>query len=182
MIKLNTAISLGNWTYLKDVSGSYRDYSGDTVVVEDYYYYVKDLKVGDAPQTQFAFGVYVYPIKGLTTQLVYKYYTNYYADWDPFSRTDASDAGTQNWMAPAYGVADFHGIYNLPLDLKGIKLQVFAHIFNLLDEEYIQDAVDNSSFNAYRIDGVIVNPHKADAAEVFFGVPRLINVGLAIQF
>ncbi len=77
---------------------------------------------------------------------------------------------------------DFHATYDLPIDLGGVKLQVFAHIFNLLDEEYVQEALDNSQYNSYQVDGEIVNPHKADAAEVFFGLPRQINAGLSVLF
>ncbi len=181
MVRLNAAISLGNWTFTDDVTGTYKDWSTGTVVVEDYNYYVKDLKVGDAPQTQFALGASLFPIDGLSAQLVYRYYTKNYADWNVFNRTDPDDR-EQSWEAPAYGIADVHAIYNLPLDLMGTKLQVFAHLFNILDTEYIQDAVDNSSYNSYQIDRTIVNPHKADAAEVYFGMPMSMNVGLAIHF
>ena len=50
-------------------------------------FYLKDLKVGDAPQTQFALAASVFPIKGLTAQLVWRLYDSYYSNFDPFSRT-----------------------------------------------------------------------------------------------
>jgi hypothetical protein len=80
---------------------------------------------------------------------------------------------------------DFHVIYNLPIDLKGVQLQLFAHVFNVLDTKYIQDSVDNSPYNSYRnspVTGPIVNPHQADAAEVYFGMLRTFNVGLALNY
>ena len=79
-------------------------------------------------------------------------------------------------MAPNYTVMDFHASYDLPFELSGIKLTAFAHIFNLLDETYIQDAVDNSQYNAWDHD------HDADDAEVFFGIPRTFNVGLSLHY
>ncbi|MCB0821322.1 MAG: TonB-dependent receptor [Bacteroidales bacterium] len=172
--------SVNNWTYTKDVSGVYKDYSDANNPDVEYNFYTKDLKVGDAPQTQFALGLTVYPAKGLKAQLVGKYYANHYADWDPFSRTTEDDR-EQVWKTPSYTVFDFHGFYDLPLNTDDVKVQVFVHIFNLFDEIYVQDAVDNSSFNAYRVDGAIVNPHMADAAEVYLGLPRTFNFGVMVN-
>ncbi len=181
ILKLDAAISLGNWEYTDDAKGKYRPVAGVDSTI-DYNLYIKDLKVGDAPQTQFALTASVFPIPGLMAQLVLKTYSNYYASFEPFSRTDDSDR-EQSWNVPDYSLIDFHGTYNLPIDLGGIKLQAFVHIFNLLDTEYIQDAVDNSSFNAYRDDdGKFVNSHEADAAEVFFGMPMTANFGLSVVF
>ncbi|MCH8011254.1 MAG: TonB-dependent receptor [Candidatus Marinimicrobia bacterium] len=180
MFRLDAAFSLGNWVYTEDANGKYRPVAGvDSTIA--YNFYIKDLKVGDAPQTQFALAASVFPIPGLMAQLVLKTYSNHYAEFSPFSRTDESDR-VQSWYIPNYSLVDFHSNYNLPIDLGGIKLQAFVHIFNLLDTEYIQDAVDNSSFNAYRVDRKIVNSHKADAAEVFFGMPRSVNIGLSVAF
>ena len=114
----------------------------------------------------------------MTAQVIYKYYANYYADWDPLSRSNAADRG-QSWQVPNYGLVDFHFSYNLPLNLKSVGIQLFAHVFNVLDKLYISDATDNSSFNAYTADG---KNHKADDAEVFMGLPRTFNVGARITF
>ena len=48
--------------------------------------------------------------------------------------------------------------------------------YNLFDEVYISDAVDNSSYNDFDRD------HDADAAEVFLGQPRFFNLGFEIKF
>ncbi len=174
MIKIDGAVSVGNWTLTDDVKGSYKDYDGGDGTEINYQYYVKDLKVGDAPQTQFSLVGTVYPMKGLFSQLVVRYYDNHYAQWDPFSRTDSEDT-KQSWMAPAYTLVDFHASYDLPFKLKGSKFTLSAHVFNLLDATYIQDAVDNSQYNAYD------NDHDADDAEVFFGLPRRFNIGLSVS-
>ena len=52
-------------------------------------------------------------------------------------------------------------------------------IRNLLDEVYIQDASDNSRYNA---NPFRVNNHKANAAEVYLGMPTSYNIGLKINF
>jgi len=49
-------------------------------------------------------------------------------------------------------------------------------VFNALDEVYIQDAVDNSNYNAWD------KNHGPDDAEVFFGLPRSFNAGIAFNF
>ena len=52
-----------------------------------------------------------------------------------------------------------------------------AHLFNALDNIYVQDAVDNSKYNGYGD-----NVHAAHNAEVFLGTPRNFNVGLSVNF
>ena len=177
--------SFGNWEYTDDVDGTYKDYSGtggaDTTL--SYKYYVKGLKVGDAPQTQMAVWLDIYPVKNLQMQFIYRYNTNYYADWDPFSRTDANDVA-QVWEVPSYGLLDFHLTYIVPL--KGhVGVELFAHVFNALNTMYISDAVDNSRYNGYygtEIDGIYSLSHTANSAEVFIGLPRTFNVGTRITF
>ena len=53
---------------------------------------------------------------------------------------------------------------------------MFLNVFNLTDEKYILEAVDNSKYNAHDKD------HDADDAEVFFGLPFRWNTGIAINF
>ncbi len=177
LFRLDLAGSIGNWKYLDNVSGVYKDYSSGSPTEEKYNYYVKDLKVGDAPQTQLALAASVYPINGMMLQVVYRYYSNYYADWDPFTRTDPTDVG-QVWKTPDYSIFDAHFSYNLPFDLKGVNLQLFAHLFNIFDTVYIQDATDNSRYN-----GIKGAPsHSAQRAEVFLGIPRTFNVGISLNY
>jgi len=180
MVGVGAIASFGNWAYTNDVDGTYKDYKADgTDTTISYKYYVKDLKVGDAPQTQMAVWLDLYPVKNLQLQFIYRYNSNYYADWDPFSRTDANDVA-QVWQVPSYGLLDFHASYLLPL--KGhVGVEIFAHVFNALDAMYISDAVDNSRYNGYY--GVNHDlGHTANSAEVFIGLPRTFNVGAKISF
>jgi hypothetical protein len=108
-------------------------------------------------------------------------YRDFYADFDPLTR-NVKDDRTQSWKAPAYTVCDFHTVFDLPIHLEGVNFQFFAHVFNLFDALYVQDAVDNSSYNSYKVAGKIANPHSADAAEVFLGLPRSFNVGVSLRY
>ncbi len=178
MFRFDGAASVGNWIYTDDVDGSYTEYTDAGPVETPYKYYVKDLKVGDAPQTQVALAFSVYPMKGMNARVVVKNYMENYADWDPFSRNDVTDRA-QSWKAPSYNVIDFHAYYNLPTKFSGVGVRLFAHVFNVLDTEYIQDANDNSRYNAFKDNG---KTHSADDAEVFFGLLRTFNVGVNLNF
>ncbi len=178
-LAVNFAGSINDWVYTDDVSGTYKDYANPDDEIE-YNYYVKDLKVGDAPQTQFILGATVYPIEGMRAQILGKYYANYYADWDPFSRDDEAVKGEQVWKTPSYSVFDFHFGYELPFETTGASFEVFAHIFNMFDTKYIQDATDNSPYNGYYGENNEYS-HTAVSAEVFLGLPRTYNIGLLIN-
>lgn len=177
IVRFDAAASIGNWKYLDDVSAEYKDYSNPDVDLT-YHLYLKDIKVGDAPQTQFALVGSVFPVSGLMAQFIVRHYRDYYANFDPLTRNIATDM-VQGWKVPAYTVVDFHAAYDLPFELSGIKLQLFSHVFNVLDSEYIQDAIDNSAYNAYTANG---KNHSADDAEVFFGLPRTFNIGLQLRY
>jgi len=177
LFRLDGAVSIGNWKHTNDVTGTYKDYSkdpGQEQITETFY--VKDLKAGDAPQTQFALSGSLFPLDGLRAEAVFRHYRDYYALWDPSSRTNPDDRA-QSWKAPAYSIIDFHASYKLPISFGRLGLQLFAHVFNVLDTEYIQDATDNSAYNAYA-----PKEHKADDAEVFLGLPRTFNIGLQLNY
>ena len=74
---------------------------------------------------------------------------------------------------------DLNASYNLPFEISGAKAQIVLNVRNLFDEVYIQDALDNSRYNAYPFR---VNDHSASAAEVYLGMPTSYNLGLKINF
>lgn len=177
MLRFDVALSVGNWKYLNDVQGTYKpdDQASETETLD---FYIKDLKVADAPQTQLAVSASLFPVDGMYLSLVSKLYGNHYAAFDPFSRQDASDRA-QSWQAPGYGTFDLHASYRLGNVLPGAgDVRVFLNVYNLTDNVYVQDAVDDSRFNAYRDNG----GHDADSAEVFLGYPRNINLGFQFNF
>ena len=179
ILRLDFAASFGNWKFVEDASGNYTEYTDEgTVKQTKYEYALKNLWVGDMPQTGFVMGATLTPIRGLSIQGIIKSYDNNYADWSPGAREIKGSTADRDqvWMAPAYNKIDLHAYYNLPMQIAGANLQVFAHVFNLTDELYIQDATDNSQYNSHDKD------HDADSAEVFFGIPRSFNAGISIRF
>ncbi|MCJ7554699.1 MAG: TonB-dependent receptor, partial [Ignavibacteriaceae bacterium] len=186
-VRFDAAFSYGIWEYTDDVSGTYIvDFA--TGESEDYNFYIKDLKVGDAPQTQLVAAITVFPVPGLQAQLLWRYYDNYYSEFDPFSRTDSTDR-EQVWQIPSYSLFDLHFSYNIPAKVAGANVTLFAHVFNLFNALYVQDAVDNSIYNSWYHDdnrnfsadpGEFYEPHKASAAEVYPGLPTTFNLGFNI--
>jgi len=174
LLRFDGAVSFNHWEYTDDVNGTYRDLARDTTFTYDIY--VNGLKVGNAPQTQFAYTTTLFPIDGLYIQLVGKSFMNHYSDYSPFDRDDPNDRA-QPWQAPDYSVFDLHAGFNVPRSATGaLDVQLFANVFNLFDAVYIQDALDNSPFNAFDDD------HDADDAEVFFGLPRRLTLGASVAY
>lgn len=181
LVRADVAISLGNWTYTDDVSAKYTPDVSNPATQNTVNLYLKDIKVGDAPQTQFAYSLTFFPIDGVYAKITGRSYSNYYADFDPVSRTVAGDRD-QSWEIPAYNVFDLNVGYDIPRDvlkLSRFDIRLFANVFNVFDSFYVQDATDNSAFNAYTDNG---KNHGADDAEVHLGLPRAFNFGTRITF
>jgi len=183
MVDLDVAVSIGDWYFDGDAKGDYTEmeYNDDNQIIgqtsTEYEYALNNLKVGDMPQTSYVGGLTIKPIKGLSVQGLYKYYDNHYSDWSPDSREVDGDADrAQVWKTPSYGKLDFHVAYSLP-KIGGYDFTLTGHLFNALDEVFVQDAVDNSKYNGYGD-----KLHLAHNAEVFLGTPRSFNLGLSVNF
>jgi iron complex outermembrane receptor protein len=193
MLRLNASFGIGTWKFVGDAKGNYQaneydDAGNVTGLTQTTYTYALDkLFVGDMPQTGMAVGATVTPIDGLSIQALFNFYDKNYSDWSPNAREVASDGAAdraQVWMAPSYSKLDVHINYDLPVSIAGTRMTAFAHIFNALDGVYVQDAVDNSQYNAYGDNEGDPNGkmHTADDAEVFLGMPRYFNAGLKVNF
>ena len=175
-IRFDAAASIGNWYYVSEVPAETFRISSRAPVPSSNVLYISSLKVGDAPQTQFAYAATVFPAGGLSVKLQGRSYSRYWADFTPESRQTSTDRG-QAWRIPNYSIFDLHVNYRLPLSER-YPVTVFAHVFNLFDKTYVSDATDNSSFEAISS----APSHTAQRAEVFLGAPRTFNVGAKISF
>ena len=186
MLDLMFVASFGNWKFDGDAEGTYQEneYNSEGQVVgfetTDYAYALDGLYVGDMPQTAYVLGVTLKPVKGLMVQAIHKTYDKNYSDWSPdareFDGTNDDADRSQVWEAPGYSKLDLHMSYKLP-KVKGLDMTLNGHIFNVFDEVFVQDAVDNSRYNSYGS-----KEHLAHNAEVFLGTPRYANIGLTINF
>ncbi len=182
--KLDANFSKGIWKQTNNPHAIQKVY--DTNTSRNYTAYLDGIKVGDAPQTQLSIAGSLFPLEGLQFQLVWNYYTDYYANWNAETRTNPSDKA-QSWKIPTFNTLDLHFAYNLSAGMFGADVTVFAHVFNVLNTLYVSDALDNSSFNAYgsydSSVGHIVpyKPHTAEAAEVYPGLPINFNAGFSVR-
>jgi hypothetical protein len=183
MVEVDFAFSKGDWFFDGDASGDYleQEYNDDGQIIgqmsTEYTYALNNLKVGDMPQTAYVGGLTLKPIAGLNIQGLLKVYDDNYADWSPDSReVTGEEDRAQVWKAPGYSKFDLHASYRLP-DIAGYGVTIHGHVFNALDNVYVQDAVDNSKYNGYGD-----KLHLAHNAEVFLGTPRYYNLGLSINF
>ena len=55
---------------------------------------------------------------------------------------------SKSWRVPAYGIFDLNASYDIPFEIRGAKPTIILNVRNLLDEVYVQDATDNSRYNA----------------------------------
>ena len=183
MVDVDFIVSFGDWYFDGDANGDYTEmeYNEDGQVIgttsTEYRYALDKLKVGDMPQTSYVGGLTLKPIDGLRVQGLYKWYDNHYSDWSPDSREVEGNADrAQVWKTPSYGKLDLHLSYKLP-EIAGLDMTLHGHMFNALDNVYVQDAVDNSKYNGYGD-----KMHLAHNAEVFLGTPRHFNLGLSVNF
>ncbi|MEJ2493388.1 MAG: TonB-dependent receptor, partial [Ignavibacteriaceae bacterium] len=161
------------------VSGRYIPDQSDPSSVVNYTYALKDLKVGDQPQTQVAASVTFFWPLGLQTEAVWRFYDTYYSAFDPFTRTNPDDRA-QVWQIPSYNLLDLHVSYRIPGQVAGLDVTVFGHVFNVLNNLYVQEATDNSSYNGYKVNGEYYQSHSASSAEVYVGMPTTFNAGFRV--
>ena len=182
-VELDFIASFGNWKFNGDADGTYQEneYNENNEVIglktTEYSYALDGLYVGDMPHTSYIIGLTLKPVKGLRLQALYKTYDKNYSDWSPSAREieDGAADRAQVWEAPGYSKLDLHASYRLPI--KGYDISLTGHVFNALDEVYVQDAVDNSQYNSWS--DKLHLPHNA---EVFLGTPRYANIGLTVNF
>ncbi|MFT3869196.1 MAG: TonB-dependent receptor plug domain-containing protein [Nibricoccus sp.] len=183
-VRFDGALSIGQWVYTNDVQGEAYSISSGAQIAGAPTYYLKDLKVGDAPQSQIAYGVTFYPVHGLKIRAEGRWYDRYWSDFTPESRNTtlntAAPLHIQPWRVRAYTVYDLHIDYDLPFRTGPAKFQVFAHVFNVLNKKYVSDATDESSFEAVGTN--LAARHSAQRAEVFFGTPISFNTGVKVSF
>lgn len=181
-VRLDLSASIGDWEYTAD--GTSETYNLTTqALVSSGSLSITGLKVGDAPQTQIAFGGTVYPINNLSISLRGLYADRYWSNYNPEERFSDYQ---QPWRIPSFTKYDLHVNYRLPQFNRHIELSVFAHVLNVFDKVYVQDATDNWFNNPNPANGRAAPPasmpHSAQRAEVFIGAPRTYLAGVKAAF
>ena len=149
ILRVDAAMGIGNWTYTDDVKAEYQDYDSGTRVTKEATLYIKDLHVGDSPQTQMVVGVTAFPLSGLTTRFLMKHNAELYSDFDPTTREDSGDR-TESWKIPNFTTFDLYASYKM--NAGGYPLSLNLSVLNLTDLLYVNEAVDNSKYSGYHRD------------------------------
>jgi hypothetical protein len=157
-------MSLGDWRWEDNVE-DVNIINEEQEIVDTVNLFIKDLRVADAAQTTFALGAsYKFTNKTRMT-LDYNYFDNLYADFDP------SDRGTEGappaWQVPAYGVFDVAFTHGFKLG--SFDASLTARMNNVLNTDYISDALDGTDSNA-------------QTALVYYGFGRTFSLGTKIKF
>jgi len=157
-------LSLGDWRWEDNVE-DVDIINEEQEIVDTVNLFIKDLRVADAAQTTFALGAsYKFTNKTRMT-LDYNYFDNLYADFDP------SDRGTEGappaWQVPAYGVFDVAFTHGFKLG--SFDASLTARMNNVLNTDYISDALDGTDSNA-------------QTALVYYGFGRTFSLGTKIKF
>ncbi|MGB1041904.1 MAG: TonB-dependent receptor [Tenacibaculum sp.] len=135
---------------------------------------IDDVKVGDSAQTTAALGVLYKFWEKSSLTIDYNYFANLYADFDTTSDVSETEVPvneisviTDAWKMPDYHTVDAslrHGF-----KFGSFDTTLTLRVNNVLDTEYISDAVNGSGSNAAN-------------AQVWYGAGRTFSLGAKIKF
>jgi iron complex outermembrane receptor protein len=169
---LSGMLSLGDWTWLNNVSGVTVFDEDQNPVQQIPTLYIEGLKVGDAAQNTAFLGMDYRAFESLKFGLTYNFYNNLYASYDPISRTGENRIGIQPWKVPDYGVLDANVVFDFTIG--NLNASVYGNINNVFNEEYVSDAQDGD----FDEDGI----PDAAGVRVYYGIGRTWTTGLRIKF
>jgi len=162
-LRINGMVSLGDWTWANDISDVQIFNELQQPVGDPINLYISGLKVGNSAQTTASLGV-SYEFQDLKIGALGNYYTDNYADYDPNDRTTEANIGVQPWQIPDYFNLDINANYSFKIGNQ--ETIIYGNVNNVLDAEYITDAIDGS----------------IDAVEVYPGTGRQWTIGLRLKF
>lgn len=168
-LSLEGSISIGDWHWNSIGAAQTLDELGNQVPNGLYQIDLRDVKVGDQPQHQYAAIIRIMPIKGLYIAPEVIFFTHFYANYNASSykvnpQTGfAPHAGRQPWRIPDFYLMNLNMGYGFKA--KKIKFDIRAHFMNLTNHFYIADAFDG---------GIVPNTFSAGGAAV--------NIGLGFRY
>jgi len=182
-LEITGMISIGDWIWDSKSTGYIYDSNGNpttgTAIVPEFSDAHKivvdmtDVKVGNSAQSTFAIGGKYKCLDGLTLGIDYTYFARNYADY----KIDVPNAGGTAkyytpWRIPSAGVMDLNANYKFTI--AGLKTTIYGNINNVLNKEYITDAID---YNPKTEGG-----HSWTDVGVLYGFGRTYSVSLKVLF
>ncbi len=169
MLTLEGIASFGDWKWTSADTATPAD---PAVPYFEIPFDAKNVKVGDAAQTQIGGMLRFEPVKGAYIKPRVTYFDNHYSNFDPFTLRDGNE-GRQSWKMPGYYLIDLHLGYSKKFEK--FKASLRGSVLNVMDALYISDANNNDTFvnNTTNFD--------ANSASVFFGQGRRFTLTLQLE-
>ena len=180
-LELTGMVSIGDWNWLNNTSGYLYnsqnqpvDINGNVVEMLSAAHAkmdvnLKGIHVGNSAQTTAAVGFNYQILKGFRVGLDGNYYGRNYSYYNVSSIGSGVTSTTyaQPWMIPDAITVDFNANYHFKIG--EFDATLIGNIDNLLDSNYITDAVDGSD-------------HTSKTAAVYYGFGRTWSTTLKIKF
>ncbi|MFI0429885.1 TonB-dependent receptor [Mariniflexile sp. HMF6888] len=174
-VSFNGMLSVGNWEYGGNVSGTALD--RDQNVVGTNTLYLEGVKVGDAAQFTSQLGFVVKPAKGLSFDADWRRADNLYAAINPADFDQADNDGSLK--LPSYNLVDAGISYKMMVGAdKSNSINLRFNMNNVFDEEYIAESATNTFANPGDDTYKGINTSN----KVFFGFGRTWNFGIRYNF
>jgi len=184
-LDISGMLSIGDWIWDSKATGYIYDSSGNPSdgnnVVEEFgpdhkpiTVDLTDVKVGNSAQTTFNIGANYKFFDALTLGADFTFYANNYADYTIDSPNPGSTYTYRTpWKIPSAGVLDLNARYAFKIG--PFDATLYGNINNVLNQEYITDAVD---LDARNIDAA----PDWRRATVFYGFGRTYTASLKVRF
>jgi len=172
--KVKSMLSLGDWRYKNDVKNvELYNFQQQLVAVKDYY--LKDVKVGDAPQFTASYSLFYKPARQWDLFLEQLFIDKLYAKINADSFSDPTHKGSLE--LPSYSLVNLGASYFMDIKNAG-RLYFNFKVNNLFDKAYISESHTN-----YFPDQNSLNWHGVNTKNrVFFGWGRTFDLSLKYQF
>lgn len=157
--------AIGDWKWDSDIH--YDEISDEGVPTGNTLNaYIKDLHVGNAPQTSAALYATWEAFPNFSVGANWNYFGRNYANFDITKRSDENDR-SDSWRMPDFSTVDVNMNYRFAVGK--LKANLFGNVNNLFNKEYIADATDGKG-------------HDKETALVWYGFGTTWTVGLKVAF
>lgn len=169
---LSSMLSYSSNKWKSDVDAFVRPEANPNDIIQ-YHAFTDNLYVGNYPMTMASLGCYyensISPNTKIYINPIYNFYGRYYAQFDPVLRINETDKGIQSWRLPDFYNIDFHFGVDFQFQNKIIQsMKISFNVFNILNNEYIADAIDGIS-------------HNSQSALVWFGRERWWSTSISFM-
>jgi hypothetical protein len=161
---LKGMLSYGDYLWTDDANmteyDENQDYEGESPV------YIKNVHVGNSAQVTASFSCDYEILPKLKVGTDITYFGKNFADYEPSTRGDITDA-VDAWQMPDAIIVDINANYKFKIGK--LNATIYGNVFNLLNTEYITDATDGTNHDQY-------------TSPVWFGFGRTWSSGMRIYF